>query len=292
MILPKFSYLEPKQIAEACSLLEEYGVEAKVLAGGTDLLVKMKQGLLNPKYLVSLKNLTELNFIRFDGQTGLALGAMVSLNSILESPLVRENYYGLAEAVESMAAVQIRNTGTLGGNLGNASPAADTAPALIAYGAKLKLVGRRGERMLPVEEFFAGPGQTVLSKGEIIAEVLLPPPPVSTGGAYQRFGLRRSSALAVASAAAVVSLKDGVCQNAGIALGAVAPVPLRIPDAEKVLAGRAIEDGAVMEAAKQAREAARPISDIRGSGEYRRELIEVLVSRAISEAVKRAKERE
>ncbi len=291
MILPKFSYFEPKQIGEVCSLLEEYGEEARVLAGGTDLLVKMKQGLLNPKCLVSLKKLAELNFIRFDERTGLALGAMASLNSIQESPLVRENYYALAEAVESMAAVQIRNIGTLGGNLGNASPAADTAPVLIAYGAQVKLVGPKGERRVALEDFFIGPGQTVLNKGEIIAEVVLPPAGISTGGAYRRFGLRRSSALAVVGAAAVITLKDGVCQSVRIALGAVAPVPLRVPAAEEVLAGKAIEDEAIVEAAKKAREAARPITDVRSSDEYRRELTEVLVTRALSHALKRAKER-
>jgi carbon-monoxide dehydrogenase medium subunit len=292
MILPKFSYFEPKQVSEACSLLEEYGDEAKVLAGGTILLVKMKQGLLNPKYLVSLRNLVELDFIRFDGQTGLALGAMTSLNSILESPLVRENYYALAEAVESMAAVQIRNSATLGGNLGNASPAADSAPALMAYDAKVKLVGPKGERLVALEDFFTGPGETVLNKGEIIAEIILPPLAGSTGGAYQRFGLRKSSALAVACAAAVIAFEDGVCRSARIALGAVAPVPLRVPAAEEVLAGKTLNDGAIAAAGKQARESARPITDIRGSQGYRRELTEVLVTRAISQALKRAKQGE
>lgn len=290
MILPKFQYLQPKSLAEACALVAKYGEKAKVLAGGTDLLVKMKQGLAFADYLISLGKVSDLNFID-EGKEVVRVGAMTTLTEILESSLIQKKFFVLAEAVGTMAAVQVRNTGTIGGNLCNASPAADTAPVLIAMGAKARIVGQKGERRVPLEDFFAGPGNTVLKPGELLADIEIPYSPPGTGGAYVRYGLRRSSALAVVAAAAMITVNGQVCQEAKVALGAVAPTPVRARGAEEVLRGQRLEDKIVAQAGLAASQEARPISDIRGSEEYRRELTSVLTRRAILKAAERAKGR-
>jgi CO/xanthine dehydrogenase FAD-binding subunit len=289
MRLPRFEYLGPKTIQEACSMLSEHGDKARVIAGGTDLLVIMKTKEVTPQYVIGLRSIPNMDYIRADPK-GLRIGALATLESLAESSVIRERFPFLADAAGKMATAQVRNMGTIGGNLCNAAPSADTAPSLICLGAMAKLAGPRGERVVPVEEFFAGPGKTVLKAGEILAEIQLPNQPAHTGGAYLKLS-RLAVDLAVVGVAALVALegKGGTCKEARIALGAVAPTPIRAKKAEAVLQGKKINDGLIEEAGRIAAEEARPITDVRGSAFYRSEVIKVLTKRVIRQAAQQAK---
>ena len=289
MRLPKFEYLDPKTIEEACSLLSQHGDKARLIAGGTDLLIIMKHKEVTPEYLVGLKGIPNLDSIDADAE-GVRIGALATLRSIGNSAVVRERFPFLADIAGKMATHQIRNMGTIGGNICNAAPSADTAPSLICLGAKAKLVGPKKERIVAVEEFFTGPGETVLKAGEILTEIQVPNQPAHTGGAYLRL-TRLSVDLAVVGVAALVTLegKGGLCKEARIALGAVAPTPIRAKKAEGVITGKKIENGLIEEAAQIASEEARPITDVRGSAPYRTDIVRVLTKRAIGQALEQAK---
>lgn len=289
MRLPKFEYLDPKTIEEACSLLSQHGDKARLIAGGTDLLIIMKHKEVTPEYLVGLKGIPNLDSIDADAE-GVRIGALATLRSIGDSAVVRERFPFLADIAGKMATHQIRNMGTMGGNICNAAPSADTAPSLICLGAKAKLVGPKKERIVAVEEFFTGPGATVLKAGEILTEIHVPNQPAHTGGAYLRL-TRLSIDLAVVGVAALVTLegKGGLCKEARIALGAVAPTPLRAKKAEGVITGKKIEDSLIEEAARIASAEARPITDVRGSAPYRTDIVRVLTKRAIGRALEQAK---
>jgi len=289
MRLPKFEYLDPKTIEEACSLLSQHGDKARLIAGGTDLLIIMKHKEVTPEYLVGLKGIPNLDSIDADAE-GVRIGALATLRSIGDSAVVRERFPFLADIAGKMATHQIRNMGTIGGNICNAAPSADTAPSLICLGAKAKLVGPKKERIVAVEEFFTGPGETVLKAGEILTEIQVPNQPAHTGGAYLRL-TRLSVDLAVVGVAALVTLqgKGGLCKEARIALGAVAPTPIRAKKAEGVITGKKIENGLIEEAAQIASEEARPITDVRGSAPYRTDIVRVLTKRAIGQALEQAK---
>jgi aerobic carbon-monoxide dehydrogenase medium subunit len=286
MIIPEFEYLSPQSLKEACNLLVQYGDTAKVLAGGSDLLVKMKDGLLKPEYLVSLKNLDGLKAIRYEMGKGVTIGARATHNEIMNNGVLQQKYPSVCAAAHSMAADQIRNIGTVGGNLVNAVPSADMPPILIALDAQARIVGGSGERSLPLEDFFVGPGRTVLENGEILAEIIIPDQP-TTGSNYVKFGLRRAGALAVAGVASSVTISDGTCVDVRIVLGAVAPTPMRALEAENVLRGKKISQDLIDEAGKVAAAESKPISDIRGSIEYRRNLVDVLTRRSLKTAIEK-----
>ena len=289
MRLPKFEYLDPKTIEEACSLLSQHGDKARLIAGGTDLLIIMKHKEVTPEYLVGLKGIPNLDSIDANAE-GVRIGALATLRSIGDSAVVRERFPFLADIAGKMATHQIRNMGSIGGNICNAAPSADTAPSLICLGAKAKLVGPKKERVVAVEEFFTGPGETVLKAGEILTEIQVPNQPAHTGGAYLKL-TRLSVDLAVVGVAALVTLeaKGGLCKEARIALGAVAPTPIRAKKAEGVIMGKKIENGLIEEAARIASEEARPITDVRGSAFYRTDIVRVLTKRAIGQALEQAK---
>jgi len=286
MIIPEFEYLSPQSLQEACALLVQYGGSARVLAGGSDLLVKMKDGLMKPAVLVSLKNLDSLKAIRYEKGTGVIIGARATHNEVMNNKILQEKYRSVCEAAHSMAADQIRNIGTVGGNLVNAVPSADLPPILIALAARARIVGTSGERVVPLEDFFLGPGKTVLENGEILAEIIIPDQP-TTGSNYIKFGLRRAGALAVAGVASSVTVGDGACQDVRIVLGAVAPTPMRARQAENVLRGKKISQELIDEAGKVAGVESKPISDIRGSIEYRRNLVDVLTRRSLKAAIEK-----
>jgi carbon-monoxide dehydrogenase medium subunit len=286
MIIPEFEYLAPQSLPEACALLAQYGDSAKVLAGGSDVLVKMKDGLIKPVYLVSLKNLESLKAIRYEKGAGVIIGARATHNEVMNSSVLQEKYRSVCEAAHSMAADQIRNIGTIGGNLANAVPSADLPPILIALDARVRIVGTAGDRTMPLEEFFLGPGKTALGSGEILTEIIIPDQP-TTGSNYLKFGLRRAGALAVAGVASSVTVSDGACQDVRIVLGAVAPTPMRARQAESALCGNKFSRELIAEAAKAAAAEAKPITDIRGSIEYRRNLVEVLTRRSLKAAIER-----
>ena len=286
MIIPEFEYVTPQSVQEACALLVQYGDSARVLAGGSDLLVKMKDGLMKPAYLVSLKNLDSLKAIRYETGTGVIIGARSTHNEVMNNRLLQEKYRSVCEAAHSMAADQIRNIGTVGGNLVNAVPSADLPPILIALDARARIVGTSGERTIALEDFFLGPGKTVLEKGEILAEIIIPDQP-TTGSNYIKFGLRRAGALAVAGVASSVTVSDGTCRDVRVVLGAVAPTPMRARQAENVLRGKKISRELIDEAGRIAAAESKPISDIRGSIEYRRNLVNVLTRRSLKAAIEK-----
>jgi len=283
--LPDFEYLAPRTLDEACRLLSDYGSEAKILAGGTDILVKMKGGLLAPKAVISLKYLDDLRGIRYVPDRGVVIGARATPNEIMDSPVLHERYLSVSEAAHTMAAHQIRNRGTIGGNIVNAVPSADLPPILIALGATITLVGSGGERSMLLEDFFTGVCETVCTVGEIVTEVVIPDQP-TTGSTYHKFALRRAGALAVVGVAAAVTMDDGVVRDPRIVLGAVATTPVRAPEAEELLEGRVptdaiLEDVGVIAASG----CCWPINDIRGSEEYRRDLVRVFTRRALKRAI-------
>jgi len=286
MIIPEFEYVSPQSVQEACALLVQYGDSARVLAGGSDLLVKMKDGLMKPAYLVSLKNLDSLKAIRYETGTGVIIGARATHNEVMNNRLLQEKYRSVCEAAHSMAADQIRNIGTVGGNLVNAVPSADLPPILIALDARARIVGSSRERTIALEDFFLGPGKTVLEKGEILAEIIIPDQP-TTGSNYIKFGLRRAGALAVAGVASSVTVGDGTCRDVRVVLGAVAPTPMRARQAENVLRGKKISRELIDEAGRTAAAESKPINDIRGSIEYRRNLVNVLTRRSLKAAIEK-----
>ncbi|MCL5961070.1 MAG: xanthine dehydrogenase family protein subunit M [Chloroflexi bacterium] len=284
MLVPEFEYRVPESLQEACSMLAEYGSRAKVLAGGSDLLVKMKNGLMKPEFLVSLKNCDELKGIRYEAGRGVVIGARSTHNEVMDSQVLQERYLSVCEAAHSMAAYQVRNLGTIGGNLVNAVPSADMPPILVALDARVRIVGRGRERTIPLEDFFLGPGKVVLEGDEIVTEIIIPDQP-ATGSNYIKFGLRKAGALAVAGVATSVAVGGDVMNDVRIVLGAVAPVPLRAREAESVLRGQKISQELIDQAGKVAAEESKPINDIRGSAEYRRNLVEVLTRRSLRAAI-------
>lgn len=290
MRLPQFEYVAPRTVSEACSLLARYRGKARLIAGGTDLLVRMKNGEVAPQYLVGLNGIAGLNHIRYERGKGLRLGALVSLKSLATSPVVKERCSFLAGAAGMMATPQVRNLGTLGGNLCNAAPSADTAPPLIASGATAKILGEQVEREVKLERFFTGPGKTVLRAGEILTEVVVPLAPAHSGQVYLKLFPR--SAVDIAAVGVAVQLvrepRRDVCRDIVIVLGAVAPTPIRAKRAERLVKGKKLEEGLIQEAAQMALEEARPISDVRASEWYRREMVKVLTVQALRKAWEQA----
>ncbi len=284
MHLPDFNYHQPETIAAACELLARYDGKAKVLAGGTDVLPKMKSGLLEPPALVSLKKIGVLSTIEYIPGRGIIIGAKVSPNELYNSALLQEKYLAVSEAAHSMANNQVRNMGSIGGNIVNAVPSADLPPILIALAATVTLESPRGSRVMPLEDFIIGVTRTVIAPDEILTEIVIPDQP-TTGSAYFKFGLRNSGALAVVGVAAAVTMQAGVARDVRIVLGAVAPIPMRAKNAEEILRGNKISDGLIDEASKAAAAECKPISDIRASEEYRRDMVRVFTKRALRKAI-------
>ena len=284
MNLPDFNYYQPETIPEACEILVRYGSKAKVLAGGTDLLPKMKQDLLAPPALVSLRGISGMSNIEYCPGRGVVIGARATPNEIVNSPVLNETFLSVSEAAHSMANNQIRNMGSVGGNIVNAVPSADLPPILIALGATVVLVGKEGSRTMALEDFITGPGRTMIAPDEILEAVVIPDQS-TTGSAYFKFGLRASGALAVVGVAAAVTMEGGIAEELRIVMGAVAPIPLRAKKAEAKLRGKKITENLISEAAQIAATECKPISDIRASEEYRREMVRVFTLRALRKAI-------
>jgi carbon-monoxide dehydrogenase medium subunit len=293
MLLPKFSYHEPRSVDEATRLLDEIGKEASVLAGGTDLLVNMKMGKTAPQHVVSLSRIEELKGVKKE-QGSLTLGACVTAGELKEQEEIKAEFNGLCQSAGSLGSPLIRNLATVGGNIVTARPAADLPPSLMAYGASLVLRKDKGERILPLEGFFKGPGQTTIEPEEILCGVVLKEPPPYSGGGYVKLGVRKALEISLVNVAAFMALDgpNGPIKEARIVLGAVAPVPMRSPAAEAVLMGERPDDALFEKAGTAASKDARPIDDFRGSAEYRREMVKVLTRRALKLAYEEAKLRE
>lgn len=293
MLLPKFQYHEPEALDEALRLMGEIGGEASVLAGGTDLLVNMKMGKTAPGHVVSLSRIEELRGVRSQ-QGALTLGACLTAGELKEQEQIRAEFNGLCQSAGSLGSPLIRNLATVGGNIVTARPAADLPPSLMAYGASILLKKKGGERLLPLESFFKGPGQTTIEPGEILCAILLHEPPPYSGGGYVKLGVRRALEISLVNVAAFFALDgpSGPIKEARIVLGAVAPVPMRAPSAEAVLMGEKPEDELFEKAGNAAAKDAKPIDDFRASAEYRRDMVKVLTRRALKLAYEEAKLRE
>jgi carbon-monoxide dehydrogenase medium subunit len=284
----RFAYESAASLDEAVATLARLGVGTKVLAGGTDLLPQIKEHVVEPPAVLALGPIPELEVLESTPDGGLRIGAMVRMRTIERSTLVLGRYEAVAEGAKLVGSVQIRNLATLGGNICNAAPSADVVPALVAFGGDVVAVGPGGRRTLPLEGFFLGPRRTVLESGELLVEVRLSAPPPHTGSAYLRHTPRMEMDIAVAGSAAVVRLEEGRIADARICLASVAPTPVRAPSAEAVLRGAAPADEVIRRAAAAAAGDCRPISDVRGSEDYRRHLVAVLTERALRSALARA----
>ena len=283
--LPEFEWLEPDSVAEVCALLAESAEETAVLAGGTDLLTRMKQRRALPRRLINIKKIPGLDRIVQDESGGLRIGALTTISAIEASHLIGRAFPAPQQAAAVLGTAQIRNTGTLGGNLANASPSAEFAPPLLTLGASLRCSGSAGERLVPMEQFIVAPGKTVLAKGELLTEVRLPAQPAGARGIYLKHSLRRMD-VAIASAALLLILEGDLCTEARIALGAVAPVPFRAKQAEAMLTGQRLGGDArareLLEAvAQMAAAESFPIDDLRAYGAYRKKLIAMLVGKGL-----------
>jgi carbon-monoxide dehydrogenase medium subunit len=282
--LPDFEYYAPDSIAEACKLLSQFGPRAKVLAGGTDLIAKMKNEVLKPEILISIKKLDQMKKIEYVPGKGVVIGARSTHNDLVNSKVLNEKYLSISEAAHQMAANQVRNAGTVGGNISNAVPSADLPPIFIALNAAVKVTGVKGERSLALEDVFAGPGKTNLTQDEIITEVIIPDQKM-TGSNYIKFGLRGAGALAVVGVAVAVQVENNVIKDARVALGAVAATPVRAKKTEEFLKGKKVSDEVLAEAGVIASGECKPISDVRASAEYRTDMVRVFTKRALRAAI-------
>lgn len=291
MRLPKFEYFAPKTLEAALSLLTEKGEGSHVLAGGTDVLVKMTHGRLKPKAIIGLQEIEGLNGIRFDAKEGLTMGASAKLGEVASHPDILKHYPALAHACQVMANVQVRNMGTVAGNLCNAAPSADNAPPLIAMAAEVTLASLKGERRLALDQFFKGPGLTAVEQGEIMTSIHVPAPVPQSGASYKRISARCGVDIAAVCVGASAVFDGDACKVARVVLGAVAPIPMRAPKVEALLQGPEWTDELIEKAGDQAAEEARPISDVRASAEWRKTMVAVLTRRALEEARERAGKR-
>lgn len=291
MKLPKFTYFEPKTLEEALHLLANEGDGVHVMAGGTDLVVKMKHGLLRPKTIIGLREIKGINRISFNAQEGLTIGATALLADVASHPKIRKHYPAIAYAPSKMANVQIRNMGTVAGNLCNAAPSADNAPSLRAMSAEVTLASLEGERRLSLDEFFEGPGLTVIRPGEIMTSIFVPLPSPQSGTSYQRLSARGHVDMAAVCVGAMVVMNGEICKEGRIVLGAVAPTPMRALKAEESLQGKPLTPQLLEKAGILASEESRPITDVRASADYRKRMVAVLTRRTLVEAHDRAQKR-
>ena len=286
--MKSFDYSAPPTVAEAVRLLGG-PVSALPLAGGTDLLVQLRVARKQSDLVVDLKRIPELNELRFDAAYGLTLGAAVPCYRIYGDAAVARAYPSLVEVASLIGGTQIQGRASIGGNLCNAAPSADAIPLLIALGAQCRVAGPAGERTVPVEAFCTAPGKNALKAGELLVSIYFPLPPPASGAHYLRFIPRNEMDIAVAGAGVSVVLNDGVFRSARIALASVAPTPLFVREAGDSLAGKPVNAESIAAAAETAMEAARPITDMRGTAEYRRHLCGVLTRRALEAAVAKAR---
>ena len=281
--LPAFDYVRAKTPGEVVGLLEEHGADAHLMMGGTDLLVRMRKGSARPRLVVDVKHISGMANIHFDEASGLRVGAAVSMNRLAGHSDVLAHYPLLGEAADSVASYQLRNRATLGGNLCNASPSADTAPATLVLDGRVVLRGAGGEREVPAEEFFLGPGSTAMHPDEFMIAIRFPVPPKNTGGKYLKLGRGKLADLSLVGVAVCAFPEEAAPSGYGfrIALGSVGPTPFRAVEAEKVLALRSPGEEAFALAAQKAAQAAKPIADVRSGVEYQKAMVRTLTLRGL-----------
>ena len=290
--MKEFEYAVARTVDEAVSLMAEKGSKARILAGGTDVLVQLRTGRREIERIVDVKEIPELNQLSYDPQNGLQLGAALPCYVIYQNEKVSQIYPGLIDAVAMIGGIQIQGRASVGGNVCNAAPSADCIPPLIALNATCQIAGPNGTREVPAEQFCTAPGQNILKDGEILVSMRMPPPQKQSGTHYLRFIPRNEMDIAVAGVGSSVVLdeKGKSFVSARIALASVAPTPLFVEEAGAALKGREVSEEAINDAAEAAMAAARPISDMRGTVQQRRHLVGVLTRRTLREAIERAKE--
>jgi carbon-monoxide dehydrogenase medium subunit len=280
-MIPKFDYLRPRTVDELLELISKYGDDAKLMAGGTDLLVLMRDKLIKPKYVIDLKSIEELSELSYDENRGLRIGATVTINQLLESETVKERFGVLWSAAGVMMDPMLRNRGTLVGNICNASPAADTAPTLLVLDAEVEIVSKEGERTVPIKDFFTGVKRTVLKPGEFVRAVRIPSPPPKARGKYYRWGRTRGEDLAVVGVAILVADSDK--RIVRIALSSVFKTPIRIFEIEEIFEKEGRLGEQIERAVSMVREKIAPITDVRGGKEYRLHMAGVLTRQGLEE---------
>ncbi|MBB2921015.1 FAD binding domain-containing protein [Cupriavidus alkaliphilus] len=283
-----FEYFEPATLAEASAMLHRCGGKASVLAGGTDLLVQIKESVRKPEQVINIKKIPGMDVLTFDPVNGLRIGALVTTRAVETSGFVQRHYASLARAVTDFASIQVRHRATVVGNVCRASPSADSIAPLVADGASVHLYGMSGSRELRVEDFVTGVGKTAIAPDEIVTRITVPAPRPGTGKVYLKHGRRVQMELATVGVAVSLTVHDGRCADAGIVLAAVGPTPVRAARAEHVLRGQRLTDALILQAAHAAMDEARPISDVRASEAYRRQMVSVLTRRALEQALEAA----
>jgi len=309
--MKKFDYFKPKTLEEALTLLAKYGEKAKLIAGGTDVIVMIKQKTMAPDVLISLQGIPGLDQIKFNGS--LSIGPMVTHRAIEKFEVIRKNFSALTDAADFLGSIQIRNVATIGGNICTAAPSADTATPLLVLGTQVRIKSLKEERTIPIEEFFKGPGKTVLKPGELVKELIIPKPLPNTGSAYYKLQRRLALDLPILGVSVLISLDKNkvtcsdmlctaspissvlhkmeedqiVCKEVRIALGVAAPTPLRSVKAEALLRGKKVSDELLEEVAATAAKEAQPRDSIRGEAWYRRDMIKVLVKRMAMKSMER-----
>jgi aerobic carbon-monoxide dehydrogenase medium subunit len=277
----RFEYFEPTTLGEAAALLARYGRRAQPLAGGTDLLVELKEQLRRADCVVNIKRIPDIDGLSYDARQGLRIGALVTAREVELSQITLEKYASLVQATRELGSIQVRNRATIVGNVCRASPSADTLPPLIADGARVSIFGAKGTRELELEKFFSGPGKTVLAPDELVTGLVVPAPAPRTGKVYLKHGRRKAMELATVGVAVSLTWEGDV----RIVLGAVAPTPIRARQAEALLRGQRLSPELIERAAEAAERESRPISNVRASAEYRREMVKVLTRRALEQAL-------
>ena len=285
MIPPQFEYFAPETLDEAISLLDDHGPEASVLAGGQSLIPLMKLQLAFPAYVVDINRIAGLADIS-DDDCCLRIGSLTRESDLDRSEAVQTKYPILHDTTSVIADPLVRNMATVGGNLAHGDPANDHPATMLALGAEVVAVGSAGERIIPVSDFFEGPLATALEQGEILTEIRVPAPQPGSGGAYLKLE-RKVGDYATAGVAAVITVSDGVCQQAGIGLTNAGPIPVKASSAESFLVGKKLDDETIREAARLASEEAQPSADLRGSEEYKRDMVRVIAGRALRMALDR-----
>lgn len=281
MLLSDAEFHEVSTVEEASDLLLRFGPDARVLAGGTDLLVDVKRGRFRSGHVVSLNRVVSLRSFALDDR-GVRIGALTTVSQLAAAAIIRDRFPAILDATRKMAGPQIRNMATIGGNICNANHCADLPPILMVMNAQVVLWSRSEQRVLPLETFFIGPKQTALRAGEVLTEILLPYPPASFGAAFARFSLRETNAIAVAGVAASLALgQDGIVRAARIGLSAVAPMPKLVEEAAALLLGRPLDEPNIGRAAAAAVEASHPITDLRAQADFRQALVASLTHSAL-----------
>jgi len=287
VITKDFEYFAAKSIEEAASMMSEYGSRARVIAGGTDLLVGIKLGRIQPECLINIKGAEGMDRLH-ESSDSFRIGAGCTFHQVEHSPFIRDHYGALYESARSISSVQIKNMGTIGGNVCNASPASDCAPSLLVLGACVRIKGAGRERKILLEDLFVGPGETTLAQDEILSEIELPILSQSTGSAFSKIG-RVSADLAKINVAAFIKRNGDTCEECRIALGSVAPTPVRVKGAEGMMREEKFTEALMERVAQKASEEIFPITDVRSTEAYRREVSKVMTKKILATAWERAK---